>query len=99
MSPNKKQNFTIKKVSNTGLKSSLRAIEQYAYCLGAMPMRQPFQKAGQCLRKKRFQDAEFEQGEEEVVSQSHQNDVDTTAEVVALFGFYLVYGWCVSGKI
>ena len=33
-SPNKTQNFAIKKVSNTGLKSSLRAIERYAYCLG-----------------------------------------------------------------
>ena len=34
MSPNKKQNFASKKVSNTGLNSSLRAIERYAYCLG-----------------------------------------------------------------
>ena len=46
------------------------------------PMRRHSQEAGQSPRKRRFQDAEFEQGEEEVVSQSHSDDVDTPGDVV-----------------
>ena len=46
------------------------------------PVRQHSQEAGQSPRKTRFQDAEFEQGEEEVVSQNHSDEVDTPGDVV-----------------
>ena len=45
-------------------------------------MRRHSQEAGQSPRKRRFQDAEFEQGEEEVVSRSHSDEVDTPGDVV-----------------
>ena len=47
------------------------------------PVRRHSQEAGQSPRKTRFQDAEFEQGEEEVVSQSHSDEVDTPGDVVS----------------
>ena len=45
-------------------------------------MRRHSQEAGQSPRKRRFQDADFEQGEEEVVSQSHSDEVHTPGDVV-----------------
>ena len=47
-------------------------------------MRRHSQEAGQSPRKTRLQDAEFEQGEEEVMSRSRSDDVDTPGDVVLL---------------
>ena len=61
--------------------SSARHLEQSGILVDT-PVQQHSQEAGQSPQKTRFQDAEFEQGEEEVVSQSHSDEVDTPGDVV-----------------